>query len=120
MYKYYDKVYLYKPMQTYTNDEFYLICYKFNDNKIDDIYNKILNIKYEEINELEKYIDEKYYYSIYKIYKKLIKFKYNAVNNKLYLVDNYYIINNNKNILNYIYKINEKIRNKFIKKFEFK
>ena len=61
MYKYYKKVYIYKPLQTLTNNEFYIICYDFDDKKIDKNYN---NLEFTEKN-----IDEKYYYSLYKIYK---------------------------------------------------
>ena len=111
MYKYYKKVYFYKPLQTLTNNEFYIICKDFDNDKIDKIYNKF------EFN--EENIDDKYYYSLYKIYKKLIDVKIKAINNKLYLVDIYDIIMDNKELYNEILKINEKIREDWIDKFNF-
>ena len=111
MYKYYKKVYFYKPLQTLTNNEFYIICKDFDETRIDDIYNKF------DFN--EENIDDKYYYSLYKIYKKLIDVKIKAINFKLYLVDIYDIIMDNKELYNEILKINEKIREDWIDKFNF-
>ena len=67
----------------------------------------------------EENVDEKYYYSLYKIYKKLIDVKIKAINFKLYMVDIYDIIMNNKELYNEILKINDKIREDWIKNFKF-
>jgi len=119
IYKYYDKLYFYKSPQSLTSNEFYIIFKNFNNNKIDENYKKILNTPFNNIHLLEKYINKEFYYSFYKIYKKLMIIKLKAIKFKLYLLDRYHIINNNKELLSFIDNYNDNILKKWCNDFNF-
>ena len=61
-----------------------------------------------------------YYYSFYKIYKQLLLFKIRAFNYKLYLLDRYDIIKNDKYLNDYMMKYNNDIIDNWINKFNMK
>ena len=118
IYTYYDVIYFYKSEQAYTSNEFYIIFKNFN-NKIEN-FDIIKNTKYnDDLKKLKYLINNSFYCNFKKNYKNLIKIKNDAINNKIYLVDRYHIIKNNKDIYNKILKNIEYVQHKWIKKFNF-
>jgi len=116
--KYYKDVYFYKSEQAYTSNEFYLVFKDFYNKDKD--YDEIIKTQYNNIMSLTKYLDDYYYYRLYKIYKRLINIKIEAIKYKLYLLDRYEIIKNNTELYNKINNHIKEIQDKWIKRFGIK
>ena len=98
--KFYKESYIYKSKINYHYNEFYLICKDFNND---------INIQINDYN--IDLIDDSFYYKFYKIYTKLIKIMIRSYKFKIFILDRYDIIKDNKKLDDNIINIRKKNEN---------